>query len=70
MSEYDPYRIRIVGNPEGETNEWFDDEQFTHKHNDTLYIRHDKVIDFLLEKGYTVTLTARTINGWDGAAYE
>lgn len=54
MSEHDPVAIRIVA--DAPNNEWFDDEEFTHAPNDTLYIRRDRIIEYLAAEGYQVTI--------------
>lgn len=42
MGEYDPEKIRI--DADSDNQEWFDDDQFTHAPNDTLYVRNDLVL--------------------------
>jgi hypothetical protein len=57
MSEYDPDAIRISKRDHvNASGQWFDDSQFTHKPSDTLYVRHDKCVDYLTEQGFKVTL--------------
>lgn len=57
MSEYDPKKIRIL--KDADTNEWFDDEEFTHKPNDTLYIRADWIWEYLIEQGHQITVSIK-----------
>ena len=60
MSEYDPYKIRINKSKDGE---WFDDDQYTHAPEDTLYIRDDMLLERLAEKGWVISLSREDEEG-------
>lgn len=49
-----PNKIHI--NENSDTNEYFDDEKYTSIEGDTLFIRADWIWEYLLEKGYEITI--------------
>lgn len=57
MSEYDPRYIRINEHKsESDQGEWFDPDIYTHRPNDTLYVKETEILEHLVSKGWRINL--------------
>lgn len=62
MSETHPIAIRLDADEyRDHTGRCYDDEQFTHAPEDTLYVRRDMIFEYLLSEGYDITVRIRGI---------
>ena len=60
MSDKHPKTILIDASEYSDhTGKCYDAEAFTHAENDTLYVRQDKIFEYLLEQGYNITVAAK-----------